>query len=292
MKKYGIPFLFPLAVVLIALLAGCAGKTPYGNEREGFILQYRFPEGKTLVYSGAFGQKMSVERLGSLAELSVQSNARFALTGKKTEVPTIIVGACLESMESTISTSSGVQRFEAKKVVGKPFDVLLKNDGEVIGFAGTDSLGVPLDLDGPGRANLSDFFRYFLGNFFPRLPQGAKKAGDNWILREDMKQTLGEVNVEMKTTSCDTLLGFETIDGFKCFKVAMTLTGTLEGDSMEGRMLIEGDFEGKGTYFFDYSNGRMKKYLYTLYVEATGAVTGMGTISYTIENTMDVNLVK
>jgi len=284
-----------LSLTAILILAGCAGKSAwYGNEKEGFVLEYRFPEGKTIQYDAVFEMGVTMERGEMQMEVASLAEANFALVGKSMDKSTGIqtVEAKIEALKGEISSPQGSTTGSFEKILDKAFQVHMKPNGKVTGFEGVKDMAVGLDMNGPGRFNVKDFFVYYMGNFFLTLPDEAKRIGDSWTVQDKMNQNLGEVALDVTHTYNNKLAGFETVDGIKCLKVDVKAVSLLEGGDEDGNMILEGDFEGDAVFYFDFMNGRLQKYEYDIFGEATAAMRDGGTVSYGVENKMTLTLGK
>jgi hypothetical protein len=275
------------------ILAGCASKSAwYGNESDGFVLEYRFPEDKTLRYDAVFEMGVSMERGDMQLEVASLAEGRFALTGKSLDKTTGIktVEASIEALKGEVSSPQGSQSGSFEKILNKPFKVHMKPNGRVTGFGDVKDMRVGLDMNGPGRFNVKDFFVYYMGNFFLTLPDEAKRIGDTWTVEDKMSQTLGEISLDVTHSFKSTLTGFEIVDGIKCLKVDVKAASLLEGGDDGANMVLEGDFEGDAVCYFDFANGRLHKYVYDIFGEATAAMRDGGTVSYGVENKMTLTL--
>ena len=289
-KKMWMKMLF--CITAVAIMAGCAGKASwYGNEADGFVLQYHFPTDKVLNYDANFDMSITLERGDQEQTASAVADAVFGMQGKsinkEMDIQTVNVWA--EKLEGKLQTGSGWKSRSLDKVLNKPFQIDIKPNGEVTGFGNTDSLRIGLDLNGPGRFNVKDFFVYYLGNYFLKLPAEPKRIGDTWDLEESITQDLGGIALTVEGMHNSTLVGYENVDGVKCLKIDVEVESILEGGDESGQMVVEGDFGGDAVLYYDYMNGRIVKYEYDMFGEATAAVGG-GTFSYGIENKMVVSL--
>jgi len=284
-----------ICVSAIAILAGCAGKAPwYGNETDGYNLQYQFPVDRAIKYDAAFDMSITLERGDQQQTASAVASAVFGLKGKEVDKSSGVqsVETWAEKLEGKIDTQNGWKSVSLEKVLNKPFQMHMKPNGEVTGFGNEKELKVGLDLNGPGRFNIKDFFVYYLGNFFLKMPEEPKKIGDSWKLKEVIKQDLGNVLLDIDGTFTTTLAGYEMVDDINCLKLNVKFESLLEGGQEGGAMVLEGEFGGEAVMFFDYMNGRMAKYNYDMFGEATAAINGGGTFSYGIENKMKVSIIK
>ena len=131
-----------------------------------------------------------------------------------------------------------------------------------------------------------------MGDFFPLLPEESRKVGDQWTNHTETSAVLGNIELTSKFDNHYTLIGVEDLDGVSCLKIKGESTGILEGTGAEGRLTLEGDLECETIYHWDYQRGVLAGYDYQMFGEATMAMTGRGTLSYVIENNMEITLGK
>ena len=281
--------------IVTVVLMGCAGRTPwYGSTEEGFIMQYRFPADQTLNYEAKFNQLVSSERQGQNVDLTSDVTGQFIMKGSHIkESGNTDLEIQISKMAGMVDIAGNTKEVNVTDATEKSFTITLSPYGQMISFQGADSILVKdLDLTGPGRSTVKHFFQYYLGDFFPVLPDQPKKIQDTWTSQAEFSQKLGGIEVTTSMESKYTLAGFETIQGNKCLKVNVESSGIIEGTGAEGMLNLEGDMEYSATFYWDYQKGLLWKYDYELFGEATMAMTDRGTISYVLENKLEISKVK
>jgi hypothetical protein len=271
----------------------CAGsKAWYGNEKSGYLFQYRFSE-TTMKYDVTLTQKRTVDMQGQLMEMGNDVKSLFLIQGQGSEtMDDRQLTVTIDHLDMTVTGSDGKGSVEGGHLIGKPFGMTITPWGKVKEYKGIDSLDVKLDLRGPGRSNVKDFFTHWTGNFFPLLPRTPKRIGDSWTVNEDTTQVLGGITVQFITEAKHSLDGYESIDGIPCLMVNIKGETSMVGEGNEGRVTLEGDFEWEVTYYYDYKQGLIMNCMLDMFGEASVAATGAGAMHNTVENIIKFTLIK
>jgi hypothetical protein len=279
-------------VIVIGLLAGCAAKTadPWGDPETGLILQYRMTENQVVKYQTSAEQIQNMEVMGQSIDTQSSSESGFSIKSKGLQEGNLILGVTIDSMSINISSPQGELSPDMSTVVGKSFDMTLSPLGKELDVSGAEA--IEYDMGAAGTRSIGSNFQAA----FPDLAGKPVKIGDTWTSTDTITEKTDEVEVQINFESVNTLEGFETVDGFECIKVTANVTGTVEGkgEQMGLQLAIEGEVQGKGTWYFAYKEGIFVKDTTNIFTDATISTSGAQamTIPMNQEMKMETKLVK
>jgi hypothetical protein len=123
---------------------------------------------------------------------------------------------------------------------------------------------------------------------FPDLPGTPLKPGETWTSQDTIAVSNGGMEVRIESQRINTLAGFESVDGLKCAKITVAVTGTLkgQGSQMGAAVTLDGNIEGTDTWYFAPEKGLFVKSSSDLITK--GTVTLAGTQSMTIPMTQEI----
>lgn len=279
-------------VIVIGLLAGCAAKTanPWGDPKTGLILQYRMAEDQVLKYQTSAEQTQIMEIMGQSMETQSSSESGFSVKSKGLQEGNLLLGVTIDSMSINISSPQGEISPDVNTVLGKSFDMTLSSLGKELDVSGAES--IKYDMGVAGTRSIGSSFQAV----FPDLAGKPVKIGDTWMSTDTITEKTDELEVQINFESVNTLEGFETVDGLECVKVTADFTGTVqgEGEQMGLQLDIEGEVQGKGTWYFAYKEGIFVKD--TTSFSSDSIITTSGAQAMTIpvnqETKMETKLVK
>jgi hypothetical protein len=279
-------------VIVIGLLAGCAAKTadPWGDPTTGLILQYRMTEGQVLKYLVSGEQTQNMEVMGQSIDTQSSSESGFSVKSKGLQEGNLILGVTIDSMSINISSPQGDLSPDMSTVLGKSFDMTLSPLGKELDVSGAES--IKYDMGAAGTRSIESNFQAT----FPDLAGKPVKIGDAWASTETITEKTDEIEVRINFESVNTLEGFETVDGLECVKVTADITGTVQGkgEQMGMQLAIEGEVQGKGTWYFAYKEGIFVKDTFNFSSDSTITTSGAQamTIPVNQETRMETKLVK
>jgi len=279
-------------VIVIGLLAGCAAKTadPWGDPKTGLILQYRMAENQVLKYQTSGEQTQNMEIMGQSIDTQSSSESGFSVKSKGLQEGNLLLGVTIDSMSINISSPQGDLSPDMSTVLGKSFDMTLSPLGKELDVSGAES--IQYDMGAAGTRSIESSFQAA----FPDLAGKPVKIGDTWTSTDTITEKTEEIEVRINFESVNTLEGFETVDGMECVKVTADVTGTVEGkgEQMGMQLAIEGQVQGKGTWYFAFKEGIFVKDTTTISTDATISTSGAQamTIPMTQEMKMETKLVK
>ena len=279
-------------VIIIGLLAGCAAKTadPWGDPKTGLILQYRMAENQVLKYQTSAEQTQNMEIMGQSIDTQSSSESGFSVKSKGLQEGNLLLGVTIDSMSMNISSPQGDLSPDVSTIFGKSFDMTLSPLGKELDVSGAGS--IKYDMGAAGTRSIESNFQAA----FPDLAGKPVKIGDTWTSTDTITEKTDEIEVRINFESVNTLEGFETVDGLECVKVTADFTGTVEGkgEQMGMQLAIEGEVQGKGTWYFAYKEGIFVKD--TVNFSSDSTITTSGAQAMTIpvnqETRTETKLVK
>lgn len=279
-------------LIALGLLAGCAAKTadPWGNPKTGLILQYRMTENQILKYQMSGEQTQNMEIMGQSIDTQSSSESGFSVKSKGLQEGNLFLGVTIDSMSINISSPQGELSPDMSTVLGKSFDMTLSPLGKELDVSGAEA--IEYDMGAAGTRSIGSNFQAA----FPDLAGKPVKIGDTWTSTDTITEKTDEIEVRINFESVNTLEGFETVDGLECVKVMADVIGTVEGqgEQMGMQLAIEGEVQGKGTWYFAYKEGIFVKD--TTNISTVGTISTSGAQAMTIpmkqEMTMETKLVK
>ncbi len=240
-------------LIVIGFLAGCAAKTadPWGDPETGLILQYRMTENQILKYQMSGEQIQNMEIMGQSIETQSSSESGFSVKSKGLQEGNHLLGVTIDSMSINISSPQGELSPDMSTVLGESFDMTLSPLGKELDVSEAES--IKYDMGAAGSRSISSNFQAA----FPDLAGKPVKIGDTWTSTDTITEKTDELEVRINFESVNTLEGFETVDGLECIKVTAGITGTVvgQGEQMGVQLAIEGEVQGKGTWYFAYKEG-------------------------------------
>ena len=280
-------------MLVIALIIGCAAKKQFwGDEKTGFIFNYRLPQDQVWKYEAKTNQSSAQEVMGQSYESSTDIVMNYSVKGVGLdEEQNITSQVVMDSMSMVIKSMQGELKPDISAILGKNFVLTFSPKGKKVGFSDPDSIKVDF---GPaaGQRGAESFFR----NLFPRLSGNPIKIGNSWTVNEERTEPQGGLNINIKTETVNTVAGFETIAETECLKITTKTTGTVDGkgNQMGADVDFEGDLEGSSVWYYAFKEGAFVKATAEIFVEGTAAVTGPQnlTVPITQETKSEVKLIR
>lgn len=276
------------ALILVFFLGGCAVKTAdvniWGDPQAGLILTYRIPADEALIYESVSDSSEVSEVMGQTIEMTTDGSSRYGFRTAGEVDGNLQLEVTIGAMSMDINSPQGSITPDFSGLIGKNFKMILSPQGNELDTSEAAKLEYEL-MAGQTR-NLQTGFQ----SLFPDLPQTAVKVGDSWpsyaVIEEKSDTNALKIEMEMENT----LLGFETIDGFECVKIESQITGTVAGEgTQEGMNLAtSGDLTGKDIWYFAYKEGYLVKLISEAEVDASVEVTGP--VNLTIPSTRAMNM--
>ncbi len=266
---------FCLCAFVILIMSGCGAKKDVLNQ-DGLTLRYSMKDGGVLKYrlSEEFSQEMEV--MGNEVVISADETRLMSIRPKKRENDRYRVSVTIDSMSASVVSPQGTFTPDLTAIHGKTCEFNVSELGKE-----TDVMsGEPIEYEiFPGqKQNAVSVFQAF----FPDLPNRPVKEGDTWISVDTIfdQNDRGEMTIVFNSTN--ELAGFETIDGVRCAKVLVDVTGTLEGIGHEGgtKLVSTLSISGSETWYFDYRRGAFVRSIASGVGE--GTVVGSGQEELTI----------
>ena len=274
-----------VAVVLVAaigLVAGCGTLKGLGGGRDKGILKYAMPKGQVLKYQVSQDLAQTMEFMGQKTEANMKKAYVFSAESKGLKEKDHSLRITIDSMEAGITTPQGDLSPDVSALIGKGFDMTLSQFGKELDLSGADSLQFSV---GPqGTQSLKSDFQ----TMFPDLPGTPLKPGDTWTSQDTIAVSNGGMEIRIESQRVNTLAGFESVDGLKCAKITVAVTGTLkgQGSQMGAAVTLDGNIEGTDTWYFAPEKGLFVKSSSDLITK--GTVTLSGAQSMTIPMTQEI----
>lgn len=289
MQRYvsGAWLMFAVAVLTVALLAGCAAKKPMP---EAALWEYTMPEGKALEYTKSEEVKQSMEIMGQAMEMIFSKSMVFSVMPKGREKNIHRIEVTLNSMDAAATTPQGDFDADTEPAIGKSFEMSLSYLGKEVDVSGAEEIKYSMGPQGD-RSIMPDF-----AAFLPDLPGRPVDIGDTWTSRDTIPVTEGNAELLIVSESLNTLEGFETINGMQCAKVSAVVTGSIsgEGEQMGAALTFSGTMEGNEIWYFAHKEGVYVKSSGNIFTTANVEVGGpqQMSIPMTMDMTTETELVK
>ncbi len=283
---------FCFLTLMIALIIGCAAKKPFwGDEKTGFILNYRLSPKQQWKYHSNSTQMMNMEQMGQAIETETNSINHYTINGKGLdEQKNLLATVFIDTMNIVVKGMGRENKPDLSPFIGKSFGLTFSSKGKELELPGADSLTVDFGMMGGGKQDAKNFFRSIL----PDLPSNPVKIGETWSEEDTSKVKQGGMDININMKSTHTLEAMETMNGMECLKITTTSNGTLDGKGQQMGMDLnfEGDLEGNATWYFDYKKGSFVKSNTENFMEGTIAVSGQTnmTMPITQETKVEVRL--
>jgi hypothetical protein len=284
---------FCFFMLMIALIIGCAAKKPFwGDEKTGFILNYRLAPNEVWKYQSASSQMMNMEQMGQAIETETNSINHYTIKGKGVdEQKNFLATVFIDTMNIIAKGMGRENKPDLSPFIGKSFGLTFSSKGKELELPGADSLTIDFGMMGGGKQDVKTFFRSIL----PDLPRNPVKIGETWTEEDTIKVKQGGMDININMKSTHTLEAMETVDGMECLKITTTSKGTLDGEGQQMGMDLnfEGDLEGKATWYFAYKKRLFMKSNTENFMEGTIAASGPTnmTMPITQETKAEVKLV-
>ena len=289
MQRYtsGAWLIFAVALLAIALLAGCAGKKPMP---EAAFWEYKMPEGKALEYGKSEDVKQTMEIMGQAMEMSFTKSMAFSMMPKGREKNIYQIDVTINSMEAAATTPQGDFDADMEPTIGKSFEMSLSYLGKEVDVSGAQEIKYSLGPEGE-RSIMADF-----AAFLPDLPGRPVDIGDTWTSQDTIPVSEGSAELLIVSESLNTLEGFETIKGMECARVSAAVTGSIsgEGEQMGAALTFSGTMEGNEIWYFAHKEGIFVKSSGNIFTTASVEVGGpqQMTIPLTMDMTTETELAK
>ena len=239
------------------ILNGCAPKKAiWGSMKKGLNLTYRMDQEKTYTYqvTGDVTQTLTIN--GQSFDVIMKSYEEISLKPASADANPLVLDALVDSLWMHIKTPMKAIDADVSNAVDKKIQVTWSDRGIPLNVKEAESLYYTL---GPEERNLSPDFQ----TLFPKLPVAPVLTGDTWKYADTLTEKQDENWLLLIGANTATLEGFETIGIRECARIAVDVTGTVNGEGMmQGiKTKTEGTYKGKDVYWFDYQKGLMVKYL-------------------------------
>lgn len=283
--------LIVLAIIAVALLAGCAVKKEiWGDPKSGLNLTYRMEENQILKYQKSSQEIQKLEIMGQAMETKSKSGIQFSLQSKGLKEENLLLDITVDTMNINVSGGmAGNITPDLSPVIGKNFQMTLSPLGKEGEFSGTEEL--QYQMGAAGKRNIDSSFK----NIFPDLADKPVKINDTWTNKRDVTNKSGSTNIHSITESVNTLKGLETVNGLECVKIEVRITGTFEGtgEQMGSKYTFKGNTKGNSTWYFAYKKGIFVSRKSASTSEGTVEVSAQGmTIPMKTESKSEFNLLK
>jgi hypothetical protein len=260
------------ALLAACVLVGCAAKTPHwGDPETGLILEYQMPEGRELSYemSNSFTQHLEIP--GQTIENVSKQVTGVRVTSRGVKDGEYQLTLTLDSASLEIGTPQGDMKPDVSNIIGKSIEMALTSLGEEKDLPDANSIQIDLGAMGGKRSAITG-----LEMLFADTPGRPVTVGDTWTSSDGFTDENEATTISIMIESVNTLVGFETVDGYDCAKIAAVFTGVFEGEGQQGPMVwtSTADVEGTGTWYFAYKKGILVKD--TALSTATGTIEGQG----------------
>jgi hypothetical protein len=285
--------IFLLFGIIVLVLPGCAGKKAFwGNEKTGFIFNYRLPQDQRWKYEAVTKQNSTQEVMGQSYESTTDIVANYTIKGvgldKENNITSQVI---MDSISIVTESRQGELKPDLSAIIGKNFGLTFSSKGKKVGFSDPESIKVSFGPMG-GERSAESFFR----DLFPKLPENPIKIGDSWTVDDERTEPQGGLNINIKTETVNTLAGLETLDNVECLKIATKTTGTLDGKGKQMGMDVdfEGDLDGSSVWYYAFKEGAFVKATSENVVEGTAALTGPQNLTVPViqETKSEVKLVR
>lgn len=285
---------FCFVTLMIALIIGCAAKKPFwGDEKTGFILNYRLNPDQVWKYQVNSTENTNMEQMGRTIDVESNKLLEYMVRGNGLDEQKNFVSTVTIDTLSVVTKGMGSERsVDLSPLIGKSFGLTFSPKGDELEFSGVDTLVVDFGMMQGGKQNAKNFFR----TIFPDLPEKPVKIGETWTDKDTLTMDQSGMKMNVNSDGKHTLEGLETIDGIECLKISSKTTGVMDGagQTMGMDMNFEGDLEGKSTWYFAYKKGTFVKVEEEGFMEGTIAISGQTnmTMPISVESKSKINLVK
>ncbi len=275
-----------VALVAIALLAGCAGK----GKKESEVWVYSMSEGKTLVYTKSEDVVQDMEVMGQAMTMTFDKDLGFTMAPAAGEGTDLTAEVTITSLSASMSSPQGDFDADGTPAIDKSFMMTFSSLGKEIDVSGAEDIAYSQGPQGD-RSLYADF-----AAFLPDLPGMPVKVGDTWTSVDVIPVKEQNAELLLSFENLNTFLGFETIGGMNCAKVATVVTGTLtgSGEQMGAPLTFNGTSEGSETWYFAVDEGVFVKSSSNIVTTATVTVSGPQemVIPMTMNMTVEIELEK
>lgn len=236
-----------IAAVLTILLTGISSTL---NSQE-ISLKYNYPADKGVKYvmTSTMAQVMDIQ--GQTMQTDVSSVFGCSVKSAGNQNGNITVEVTVDTLGQVTSSPMGGSGGSVAGIKGKLCKLTITPDGKVIDLTGAEA--VTFNVEGSGESNLSSS----LGDFFPRLPLTAVKAGDTWTYTDSTITKTPTTNMKVTDVAENKIEGVELIDGIECARIKSTHTGVmtmaLQAQGMD--IFIKGPYTGTSEFIFAVKEG-------------------------------------
>jgi hypothetical protein len=250
------------------LLAGCAAKAgppavtgapaasvakapaPVAAAPEGFVLEYRMPEGRTIGYQTSGEVIEAAEVMGQTRESHSTSNDAFSLRAKGRKGQDFLIGVTIDDMSLVITAPQGDMSPDMTSLRGRSFDMVLSPLGSEVDVSAAEAITFEATT---GPRSVATGFKMF----FPDLPGKPVRIGDSWPSGGGTTEKTGGIEIRLEFQNVNTFEGLETVDGRECARIRSEVTGTISGSGSQQGMDMVFSGTGKGTdlWYFAVKEG-------------------------------------
>jgi hypothetical protein len=275
-----------VALLAMAVLAGCAGK----GKKESEIWAYSMPEGKTWAYTKSEDVTQEMEIMGQAMQMTFDKDMGFTMAPAGGEGTDLMAEVTITSLTASMSSPQGDFDADGTPAIDESFMMTFSSMGKEIDVSGAENVKFSQGPQGD-RSVYADF-----AAFLPDLPGMPVKVGDTWTSTDEIPVNEQGTEMVLNFENLNTFTGFETINGMKCAKVDVVITGTMTGtgEQMGAPLTFDGTTEGTETWYFAVEEGAYVKGTTKMMTTATVTVSGPQemVIPMTMDMTVETNLEK
>ena len=267
-----------LSVILLTMTAcfflfNCAAKKsePWGNEKTGFMLEYRPEVGTTLKYKMKSEGVNILEVPGAPQESTTNSEFEIFYTAKNiAEDNTITLGMGYNSLVSTSSGPQGENTPDMSQYIGKELEVKLSPTGKYLEMKNQELF--------PPAGESSVSMAIPLRTFFFSLSEQPVKINESWTDTDSYTDKAGENEITTNTSSKFTVLEKVMRDNVECLKISFERNSEIKGKGVaQGfEYTMTGTAKNSGELFFVFKEGYFNDVNSEGTMEATISIEAMG----------------
>jgi hypothetical protein len=251
-----------VALVALPVFGYSEDKPNWGDEKNGFILQYRLANGQKINYEISSKGSQSTDMGGQNQVSNFENFVNFTLAGNQANDPGKLAGQItinkmqMKTMQNTGEEMAELDR-DLSKVIGKSFGFIFSPLGKELDFPGIEKLTVDM---GPTEGGVRDVRQSFAG-MLPDLSDKPVRVGDTWIAKDETTLPLGSYSVKTITETTSKVEGIEKLEGDECLKIHSTTSGTMDGSGtmMNMAFKLNGNVTAESTWYFAYKKGFWSK---------------------------------
>lgn len=280
--KWAMVFIIPAIII-----SGCNPKATV-SKIDAYKLEYKLSGDQPYKYLQDSKITQSIVYMGQEINTVINSCLGFTALATGASESDVDINITIDSLGYTINSVQGNMVEDMDELAGEKFNMSMSKNGKVRDLDEAEKL--KYTVAGTQSADMKSSFTMI----FPTLPAENIKIAHTWTDTDTIDVSTPTDDVQMIMTSNNTVESREELNGYDCFRIGYTMTGTRDGSSTtpQGIIVTSSDLSGSGHYYFAFKEGIIIKDHAEIMSEGEVVIPGGEAIPMNMETIIKMDLMK